>query len=341
MKILSALVIGIMSINALHVSDYSNVPLYLLITEESSITALAWSPDSTELAMAADDYVAIWDVEAGQRKYDFSEMIAIQSLAWNPNGTELAVYGTELIVWDTINRRYSEIVEFPDTLLLPAGSVDWNCRGDKLQFYKIIGETDEAFLHIWNEDNGEITTVGNVIKSVANVAAWHPTENWIASADYNVVNVWNADTGALITEMSTIDGSDYLFVTDITWSPDGNLLGMGVATIDTIAIHLWNVHESRLVQVFEPATNNFTSIDWNPAENLIASGSENGLTQIWDTTTGEVVATITDFSHVPDNSTSMRINLVRWSPDGNLLAIGNSDSTVSIWDASQLTSDMS
>jgi WD40 repeat protein len=332
--------LGLNGVGGIYVFNHSCIPLYLLITEESSITGLAWSPDSTELAVAADDYVAIWDVETGQREYDFSEMIAIQSLAWNPNDTELAVYGSELIVWDTSSHRYSEIVEFPDTLLLPAGSVDWNSRGDKLQFYKIIGETDEAFLHIWDKDNGEITTVGNIIVTVSNVAAWHPTENWIASVDNNVVEVWDTDTGDLISEMRDIDGSDYFRVADVTWSPDGSLLAMGVQTIDVVALHLWNVQESRITEVFEPISSLFTSIDWHPSEGFIATGTFNGVAEIWDTNTGQVVAKITDLTRLADSDSMVIINFVRWSPDGNLLAIGSSDGTVSIWDVSQIIDEI-
>ena len=66
-----------------------------------------------------------------------------------------------------------------------------------------------------------------------------------------------------------------------------------------------------------------SAVAFSPAGSLIASGTVNGLTFVWDVATSEMVATLVGHTG---------IHAVAFSPDGTLLASGSSDGRVFVWD---------
>ena len=66
-----------------------------------------------------------------------------------------------------------------------------------------------------------------------------------------------------------------------------------------------------------------SAVAFSPDGSLIASGTVNGLTFVWDVATSEMVATLVGHTG---------IHAVAFSPDGTLLASGSSDGRVFVWD---------
>ena len=70
-------------------------------------------------------------------------------------------------------------------------------------------------------------------------------------------------------------------------------------------------------------TTGVSSVSFSPDGSLIASGTVNGLTFVWDVATGETVETLAGHT---------AIHAVAFSPDGTLLVSGSSDGRVFVWD---------
>ncbi len=59
------------------------------------VDALAWSPDSNQIAAASgDDIVGVWSIETGdERPFAYSELVEANdsnALAWSPDGSRIA-----------------------------------------------------------------------------------------------------------------------------------------------------------------------------------------------------------------------------------------------------------
>jgi WD40 repeat protein/serine/threonine protein kinase len=71
------------------------------------------------------------------------------------------------------------------------------------------------------------------------------------------------------------------------------------------------------------ATTFVNSVAWSPKGAYVASGNDDGVIQIWDLTTHDLVHTYTGHT--------ARVNAVVWSPDETLVASASDDGTVQVW----------
>jgi WD40 repeat protein len=71
-----------------------------------------------------------------------------------------------------------------------------------------------------------------------------------------------------------------------------------------------------------PHPNSVSSVAWNPNNNSLASGSDDGKARIWDVFQGTLLTL---------NGHTDEVNTVAWRPDGRRLASGSGDNTVRIW----------
>jgi WD40 repeat protein len=67
-----------------------------------------------------------------------------------------------------------------------------------------------------------------------------------------------------------------------------------------------------------------TSVEFNPFGDLLASGSANGIIELWSLERMELVCTLLGHSKM--------VNSIAFSPSGKLLASGSDDGTVKLWD---------
>ena len=65
------------------------------------------------------------------------------------------------------------------------------------------------------------------------------------------------------------------------------------------------------------------SVAFSPNENRLASGSEDGVTKLWNLDTGEAIRTYTDHTDA--------ITAVVFSEDGQTLISASKDDTVRVW----------
>jgi WD40 repeat protein len=67
----------------------------------------------------------------------------------------------------------------------------------------------------------------------------------------------------------------------------------------------------------------YISVVFSPNGAIIVTGSRDHLVQLWDTQTGEHIATLTGHKG--------GVNNVLFSPDGNTIASGGHDGTILLW----------
>ena len=108
-------------------------------------------------------------------------------------------------------------------------------------------------------------------------------------------------------------------VTALAWAKTGPLASAGIDR----KVFLWAMPEGRLVHTL-PVSSGVRALNMTADGQLLASGSDDGVIQLWDTKTGKPVNQLSGHSDW--------ILCLAFSSDGKLLASGGYDRFVRLWD---------
>jgi WD40 repeat protein len=235
-------------------------------------------------------------------------------IAWNCDGTRLAV-GYLLGEVVIVNAQTGDMV-FTDSSLRIVTSLEWSPTQPNILAVAGYFEALQGVVRIIDTVSGATLYVLDGGQSVGAIA-WNPDGSEIAAASNNLgpisrneVQVWNTNTGALVTQaMSSVES-----ITSITWNPDGTQIAGATASS---TIFIWNVTTGEVIHELTGHTDVVLSVAWSPDGNRIASTSStvDNTLRIWNTVTGENIAIFP--SH---------FGTVKWNPDGSQLAVGESHS---------------
>ena len=189
---------------------------------QASITALAWSPDSSLLAVGAlragnGCVVQIWIIHTHKLANSFdcpASPDGPSSLSWSSDGRYLAAAnGQTVLVWDTTVTNKTTIV-FQQGIT--AGTnVAWSPTGSLLAF------VNNGTTQVW--DVGASKLVSSTGGTPNGVLAWAPDGRYLASASGSKVIILDARSG---TRLYTYTGNAH-YVRSLAWSPDGGSLASG------------------------------------------------------------------------------------------------------------------
>ena len=155
------------------------------------------------------------------------------------------------------------------------------------------------------------------------LVAFSPTGRIIAFSDRLILKIWNVAIAACEKRMDfTKDFEPDLGIEGLVFSPSGQQL----ATIhNSNVVSLWNVSNRTFEFILEGHTKFINSILYSSKGHLIASASHDGTIKLWDTKSGECIATL-------DEGEGQMIRSISFSENGNKLVSGGSDRVIRIWD---------
>lgn len=90
-------------------------------------------------------------------------------------------------------------------------------------------------------------------------------------------------------------------------------------------IRIWDAHTGRLIHTLEGHLAGVSTIAWSPDSNVLASGSDDKIIRLWDTSTGRCLP----FPLVGHHN---YVYSLAFSPKGNMLVSGSYDEAVFLWD---------
>jgi WD40 repeat protein len=266
----------------------------LFSTNNQIVDGLAWSPDSSHLAVAqANGSVDIWRIATGDDfLFGFSESGDVNAVAWSPDGKSIAAISgnTYVEVRSATTGKLSFTFTGHNQYVL---AIAWSPDGKR-----IASAGSDGIVQIWDIVLGDsvVTTANSNVTyrghtAEVNTIAWSPDSNQIASGgvDGNVL-VWDAATGRTLFTYTGHTGA----INAVTWQPV--LSGLSVHNLciascgNDATVQVWSLGRSEnrremiidgKILVYRGHSGPVTSVTWSPDGQFLASGSEDGTVQIW------------------------------------------------------------
>ena len=223
---------------------------------------------------------------------------AVLSLAFSPDGKTLAIAGGRSLFTLNLATR----------ALIGISTDKYSFTGDSRY---VSGSADSKFLAVAN--------------------------------NVGLVKLWDVQA-AEFTKSVTVhsaQGTSSSVVQAVTFSPDGSMVAVSGAlesddngtTVDAQETWLWRpstgqVRPLQPTSIQEGGSDDIEAQAFSPDSKLIATGDDVGVIRIWDTASGELIAT----EHAPSNISA--VPSVAFAPDGNALVTAQSDggsTTLQLW----------
>jgi WD40 repeat protein len=151
-----------------------------------------------------------------------------------------------------------------------------------------------------------------------NTLALSPNGQYLASASFGTIRIWNAKTGRPIETLNSVHSKKS--VRALAVSPDSEILVSGG---DDNKIILWSLKTRQRVLTIPAHSARVNSIAFSSDGRIFASGSDDKTVRLWDAKTGRRLLTLTGHAGP--------VNAIALSRDGQTLASGSGDKTVRLW----------
>lgn len=307
-----------------------------------SILDIAFSPNGDIVATGSrDGRIVLWDTsnwtEIGQPLY-IPEKGAVTSLDFSQDGKTLAAgYALGLVaLWEIDYHDYLGNHE------VEISSIAFNKDGSILASGDVSGT-----ITLWNVDSHEplyppISVITDTIESIA----FSGNGRYFSASThlYNILE-FSVEDGVFLGQYIYDDGTPG--ANTIAYSPDSELLASGHGLVfyseeespgwisaGTTKVLLWDVETRSLIaDLPQKYLLPVGSVAFSPDGKLLASGSSDLTTTIWDIDSQEPVYEIlSDGVESPWNGIPYRNNSIVFSPSGTYLAIDYAYSDTEIWD---------
>jgi WD40 repeat protein len=304
----------------LHVSGQAQEAL---IPSNISAVRLDWHPSRDLIAIS--DAGSIVTIVYPQTREVINTLpvmpFPVRALKWSDDGTRLAVGGEYAIqiweqAWDETQMVLSLSLQVPpDPLGLNMLHVlDWNDVAEQI-LADLLGR-----IYIWHSRTGELIETIDPFTTPMVSAAWNPDGTRLAHADI---------TGFVSIELLTANNSGGADAYNrdapwaMAWEPNGNNLIVGTSGGTLQAFDYFPRRlGSDVVSTREEYVAIF-SVDWHPTLRLVAVGYADGIVEIWNPYTYDLIQRV-------QQQTGLPVMSVSWSPDGTQLAYTAGDNLMII-----------
>jgi WD40 repeat protein len=149
-----------------------------------------------------------------------------------------------------------------------------------------------------------------------------------ASGDGSV-RLWDSDSGSLVFEPWRHSGE----VLCVAISPEEDLVACGPCGPGRNKVELRNISTGAALDEAFSSRSPLQALAFSPNGKILATGTTNGVVQLWDTLSGRRRGRALQD---PADSSNLSITALAFSSDGQLLATGSSDRTVRLWEVESM-----
>jgi WD40 repeat protein len=288
----------------------------------SAAVALAWHPDSSRIASAANDTNITVFTRVGGAGQNWSGQNWsgqnwsgqnwsgqnwsghtgwVRDLEWSRDGSRLASVGDEglLIVWSQNAQKLHSLRSEDDWL----SSVSWSPDGVHLAIAGVRG-----VIGIWNAQSGrlerELIGHSEAILSLA----WSPNGQFIVSGGSDsTVKLWRARDGIEVYALKEFAE----WTRAVVWSADS--LRFAVASDDGL-VSIWATASGTRLESFRHGLGFVSGLTWSADGQTLATGGDDGVVRLWNAASGTSMLALKQHTDWTEG--------LAFSPDGTGLAVG-------------------
>lgn len=322
--------------NSDHNSIDFSIKLEYVMTHNSVVSCVKFSPDGRFLATGSKKMVQLFSANTGEKvsiytvDYDSSTGVNTGRVYDPPSdyppSPQSSVLGSDdphassSSAQASRNDPYIRSVCFsPDNRLLGTGSED-------------------KYIRFWSIPEKRLLRTWNGFDVIYSLEFTHDGTKLVSASGDNKARIWDSETGTLLHTLESspssmgsslnahsTEGCARDGLTSVAISPDGRYIATG--SLDRV-VRLWDAETSLLAGSFEGHTDSVYSVAFSPDGKTLASGSLDKTIKLWDVAAGGghgCRATLTGHQNF--------VLSVAYSPDGKWIVSGSKDRTVRFWDA--------
>jgi WD40 repeat protein len=254
-----------------------------------SIAAVAWSPDSAFLAIAAHEpnhVLWLWRTADLTKSYlpDPAQDEQISSLSWSPDGSSLAA-GIMKVSAAGISLGGSIYINQLDTGIThtltstePILSVSWSPNGAYLagRYSTTHRGDDLGHIRVWDMRTKSLVVELDPQSNVTAIS-WSPDSRLLALGRYDgMLEIWD---WAANKRLQTLQGQSGIgpMIKSVSWSPDGKYIASG--SWDKSAL-VRDAQTYNLKYSFQ-TPDYVNCLSWSPDSKLLATGLDDGEVLVW------------------------------------------------------------
>ena len=282
---------------------------------------LAYSPSGNMLAVSANNYVKIINIET----WEIIRVLAgqpgeIRHIAFSPDGQLIAAANREdntVKLWriengalvhtlSDLSGEVTAVAFSPDGTVLATGGATTENQGD---------------LRLWRISNGTlIRSLTGHTGSVVTVDFSPDGLSLASGGGDTTIILWRISDGSIIRSLS--GHSDC--VDSVAFSPDGTILAS--AGKDNVLL-FWDVADGSIIRTFDEPEASAGDVTFSPDGSLLAAGYRNYTARLWQVSDGALLHTLSGHKS--------SVTKVAFSPDGqHVVTAGGTDDTVKRWNVS-------
>lgn len=151
-----------------------------------SVWALAWSHNGRYIASgSADGTARVWDWQSGKVLLVYNKQgDTVRAVSWSPDDARIVSGGLSGPVYLWAADSGQTLLTYGQQTDFEVLAVEWSHHGK----YIASGGGSDANTHIWNAQNGQLLRV--FPSESINGVSWSPDDARLATANNNVVQVW-------------------------------------------------------------------------------------------------------------------------------------------------------
>jgi WD40 repeat protein len=231
---------------------------------------------------------------------------------WNPDGSTFVTEGPD----------ESGIVDVRDAatgasvLAFPGHDLDVNMAVFAPDGATLATTGDDGDVRVWDAVTGDELWGFDGPTGAVRIPSFSPDGSLLAApfVDEGIVRVWNLETRELVLELPDLEPKE-----STAFSADGRRLAV---TSWSAAVVVVDVASGHVVMELDTG-GDALDVDWSPDGRWIATGSADGIAQIWDARTGALRHRL--LGHTDE------VRTVDWSRDPSRLVTGGADGFAKVW----------
>ena len=271
-----------------------------------NLTQFAWSPDATELATAGmDGNIVVWNT-VRDSKFDLYFPGEIRAIEWAAPDQLLVASSNRVFFVDLFESRRS--LKAGDGATIQLDTLSWSNDGE---LFVPAGEK----LYRWSPGDKAMQLAYEASGRIVSAEVSPNGKRVAILPGYNVpLTVVDLEKKEVLWEHGKLDS-----VRCFGWSPDGSKIAVG----------------GKLLLVFESDTgtplfeienkSRETGLSWSPDGQRLATLSDDGTPRIWDSRTGDMIA-----SGPAGDLTPFTFG-IEWAPGGDRFATVTIRDGVTVW----------